>query len=87
MDPAKISQHLKDLSQQIFDLGKENDEASNLVESYKSKSRESEEEINSLKRQLKEAESNLQASERMQERMEIQFERTQETLRLQVRKK
>ena len=84
IDPSHIEKQLRDLAQRFSESEVEKEEIQNKLKSAERRIGELENEVRSFQNQFKEEERALQASERAKEHMEVQFDRTKETISLLV---
>ena len=84
INPNHIEKMMRDHTEAIRQSQQERDELGNQLHAAESKLAEKEEEIKRFSHEMKEIEKALQTSERAKERIELQFERTQETIHVQV---
>ena len=75
---------LRDLTETVKQTEEDKENVLMELQSTETKVAELENEAKDLQKSLEEGERALQASERAKERIEVQFQRTQETIRLQV---
>ncbi len=83
-NPNHVERMLKDFSESLKRSEDEKESLTNDLQSAESKLSELIMEVKSLQKKLEEADKVCQASDRAKARLEQQFERTQETIRLQV---
>ncbi len=84
INPHHIEKMIRDFTDAIKQTEQDKENILNDLQSTESRVSHLQNEVKSLQQKLDEGDRALQANERAKERIELQFERTQETIRLQV---